>query len=121
MRYVGVHIPGCTVSFCKHQHFYGRDYSGYVNLNWGGRGCRRIGMPIHDLGASWRLAASSALWPLYLQERVPVPTVQEVGWVSGLVRTGTECLFPTGFQTPDRPAGSESSYPQHYPVHIRLL
>jgi hypothetical protein len=107
-------------SFCRHQNFYGRDYSGSVNLNGGG-GCRRIAVPIHDLGARWRLAVSSTLLSLYLQERVPIFTVQEVGWVTGLVWTGTDYLFLTGVRTPDLLAGSESSYPQHYPVHIRLL
>jgi hypothetical protein len=71
---------------------------------WGGGG-GRIAVPIHDFGVRWRLAVIATLWPRYLQEWVPVPTVQEFGWVSGLVWTGTDYLFLTGVQTPYRPDG----------------
>lgn len=60
LRYVGAHVPGYTASFCRHQNFCGRDYSGSVNLN-GERGCRRIAVPLcpsmtSALGGGWRLA-----------------------------------------------------------------
>jgi len=34
----------------------------------------------------------------------PVPIVQEAGWASGPVQTGTENLAPTRIRSPDRPA-----------------
>ena len=48
--------------------------------------------------------------PLYLQERDPVPIVQEVGWASGPVWTGAENFAPTGILSPDRPARSYTDY-----------
>ena len=36
----------------------------------------------------------------------PVPTVQQVGWASGLVWTVAENLAPTGIRSPDRPVRS---------------
>jgi hypothetical protein len=45
----------------------------------------------------------------YPRERDPVPYVQEVGWVPGLVWTGAENLTPTGIRYLDSPARSESS------------
>ena len=45
----------------------------------------------------------------------PVPIVQEAGWAPGPVWTGVENLAPTGIQTPDCPAHSESLYWLHYP------
>jgi len=48
----------------------------------------------------------------------PVPIVQEAGWASGPVWTGSENLAPTGIRFPDRPVRSQSlywlSYPDHY-------
>jgi hypothetical protein len=40
-----------------------------------------------------------------------VPIVQEEGWAPGPVWTGAESLAPTGIQSPDRPARSQSLYP----------
>ena len=40
----------------------------------------------------------------------PVPIVQEAGWAPGPVWIGAEHLAPTGIQSPDRPASSESLY-----------
>ena len=40
----------------------------------------------------------------------PVPIVQEAVWVPGPVWTGAENLAPTGIQSPDRPARSQSLY-----------
>jgi hypothetical protein len=42
------------------------------------------------------------------QEKHSVPIVQEVGWSPGVVWTGVENVTPTGIQSPDRPAHSES-------------
>ena len=49
--------------------------------------------------------------------KVPVPIVQEDGWVSGPVWTGAENLAPTGIRSPDRPARSQSLYRLSYPAH----
>ena len=45
----------------------------------------------------------------------PVPNLQEAGWVPGPVWIGAENLTFTGIRSPDRPARSESPYPQLYP------
>jgi hypothetical protein len=45
----------------------------------------------------------------------PVPIVQEAGWASGPVWTGSENLAPTGVRSTDRPARSESLYRLRYP------
>ena len=47
-----------------------------------------------------------------------VPIVQEVEWAPGPVWTGAENLAPTGIQSPDRPARSQSLYRLHYLDHI---
>ena len=44
--------------------------------------------------------------PLYPQERDPIPTVQETGWVPVPVWTGAGNLAATGFRSPDCPACS---------------
>ena len=48
----------------------------------------------------------------------PVPIVQEAGWAPEPVGTGTDNLAPTGIQTPDRTARSQSLYRVRYPVHL---
>jgi len=47
----------------------------------------------------------------------PVPIVQEAWWDPGPVWTGTENLAPTGIQSPDRPARSQSLYHLRYLTH----
>jgi len=47
-------------------------------------------------------------WPLFTPGKEPVPTVQEAGWASGPVWTSAKNLAPTGIQSPDRPARSQS-------------
>ena len=49
--------------------------------------------------------ASPALYP---RGKDPVPIVQEAGWAPEPVCTGAENLAPTGIQSPDRPALSQS-------------
>jgi len=38
----------------------------------------------------------------------PAPIIQEAAWTPGPILTGVENLAPTGIQSPDRPARSES-------------
>ena len=47
-----------------------------------------------------------------------VPIVQEAVWAPGPVRTRAENLAPTGIQSLDRPARSQSLYQLSYPAHI---
>jgi hypothetical protein len=47
-----------------------------------------------------------------------VPIVQEAGWATGPVWTGTEKLTPTGIRTPDLPTRSQSLYRLRYPAHL---
>ena len=56
-------------------------------------------------------------WPLFTPGKDLVPIVQEVGWAPGLVWTGAENLAPTGIQSPDRPAHSQSLYRLSYLAH----
>ena len=51
----------------------------------------------------------------------PVPIVQEAGWAPGPVWTGAENLDPTGIQSPDRPARSESLYRLSYPGRMAVV
>jgi len=55
--------------------------------------------------------------PLFTPEKDLVPIVQEAVWVPGPVWTGAENLAPTGIQSPDRPARSQSLYRLSYPAH----
>jgi len=45
--------------------------------------------------------------PLHPQERDPVSTIQEVGWIPGLVSTGEGNMALDRIWSPDRPARSE--------------
>jgi len=63
---------------------------------------------------------STTSWPLYPQERDPVPIVQEAGWALRLVWTGAENLFATGFRYLDGPPHSESPYRLHY-FHLNKI
>jgi hypothetical protein len=55
--------------------------------------------------------------PLFNPRKDPVPIVQEAGWALGPVWTAAENLSPTGIQSPDRPAHSQSLYRLRYPSH----
>ena len=63
----------------------------------------------------WQHHAPASLPP----GKDPVPIVQEAGWASGTVWTGTESFSPSGIQTPDREARSESLYRLSYPGQFR--
>jgi hypothetical protein len=54
--------------------------------------------------------------PLY-PGKDPVPNVQEAGWVSGSVWTGSENLAPTGIRSLSHPARSQTLYRLRYPAH----
>lgn len=68
-------------------------------------------LPTHNLGArrSWVVKAT----PRQLYTLPPpvdegtVPIVQETGWASGIVCTGTKNLTPIWVGTPNRPARGE--------------
>ena len=64
-------------------------------------------MPLlfHDHGTRrGQRHAPTALYP----RKDPVPIVQEGGWAPGPVWTGAENLAPTGIQSPDCPARSQT-------------
>jgi hypothetical protein len=48
----------------------------------------------------------------------PVSIVQEAGWASGPIWTGTENLAPTGIRFTDRPVRSESLYRLRNPAYL---
>jgi len=58
--------------------------------------------------------------PLFILGKDPVPIVQEAGWAPGPVWTGAENLAPTGIQSPDRPARSQSLYQLNFPTHTHM-
>ena len=58
--------------------------------------------------------------PFFTPGKDSVPFVQEAGWDPGLVWIGAENLAPTGIRSPDRPALSQSLYPNIY-LHISIF
>jgi hypothetical protein len=58
--------------------------------------------------------------PLFTPGKDPVTIVQEAGWAPGPVWTGAENLAPTGIQSLDRPACSQSLYRLCYPAHTHM-
>jgi len=58
-----------------------------------------------------------ALEGIFNPRKDPVPIVQEAGWAPGPVWTSAENLAPTGIQSPDRPARSQSLSRVRYPAH----
>jgi hypothetical protein len=60
---------------------------------------------------------SVTLLLLFTRGKDPVPIVQEAEWAPGPVWTGAENVAPTGIQSPDRPARSQSLYRLRYPAH----
>jgi len=85
------------------------------------RGSRGIALLFHDHGTRRGWGVSVTPWPLFTPGKDPVPIVQEAGWAPGPVWTGAEYLAPTGIQSPDHPARSQSlyrlSYLAHNPLH----
>jgi len=55
--------------------------------------------------------------PLFAPGKDSVPIVQEAGWAPWLAWTGAENLPPTGIQSLDRPARSQSLYRLSYRAH----
>ena len=82
------------------------------------RGSRGIALTFDDHGTrrGWGFSVSPRL--LFTPRKDPVPIVQEAGWAPGPVWTGAENLAPTGIQSPDRPARSQSLYRLRYPGHL---
>ena len=59
---------------------------------------------------------SSTPRPYFTPGKEPVPIVQVAGWAPGPVWKGAKSR-PTGIQSPDRPARSQSLYRLSYPAH----
>jgi hypothetical protein len=96
-------------------------YTSPHSMPWRPRGwSRSTALPIHHLGA--RRDEWSAPRPGHITTgKDPVPIVQDAGWTSGPVRTGTENLARTGIRSPDRPVCSESIYLLRYPGRTFLF
>jgi hypothetical protein len=73
---------------------------------------------ILDLSARREWVVSTTPRPLYPRER---PILQEVGWAPGPVWTCAKNLAPTGIQSQDRPACSQSLYRLSYPAHRYII
>ena len=58
---------------------------------------------------------NTTLLPIYPRERDPLRIVQEARLALDAVWKGSENLTPTGIWSPDRPAPSDSRYPQRCP------
>jgi hypothetical protein len=82
------------------------------------RGSSGIALLFHDHGTRRGWGVSVTPQSLFTPGKDLVPTVQEAGWVPGPVWTGAEKLAPTGIQSPDHPARSQSLYRLSYPAHI---
>ena len=82
------------------------------------RGSRGIALPFHDHSTRMGWGVSLTPRPLFTPGKNPVPIVQEAGWAPQLVWTGAENLTPTGIQSPDHPARSQSLYRLRYPAHM---
>ena len=65
-------------------------------------------------GGEWSAARPSHTLP---PRKDPVPIAQEARWASGPAWTGGKSR-PTGVQSPDRPARSQSLYQLSYPAHM---
>jgi len=85
------------------------------------RGSRGIALLFHDHGTTRGWGVSITPRPLFTPGKDPVPIVQEAGWAPGPVWTGVENLAPSGIQSPDRPARSQSLYRLRYPAHTVLI
>jgi hypothetical protein len=85
------------------------------------RGSKGIVLLFHDHGTRRGWGISVTPRPLFTPGKDPVPIVQKAGWTLGPVWTSAENLAPTGIQTPDRPARSQSLYQICYPVHDLLI
>jgi hypothetical protein len=72
------------------------------------RGSRGIDLLFHDHGTRREWGVCVTLRPLFTPRKDSVPTVQEAGWVPGLVWTGAENLAPTGIRSTESPARSQS-------------
>jgi hypothetical protein len=59
--------------------------------------------------------------PHLIPGKDPVRIVQEAGWASGLVWTGSENLTPTGIRSPDHPARRQSLYQLRYPARYMCV
>ena len=68
-------------------------------------------------GGGWSQHALAALPP----GRVPVPIVEESGWVPGPLQTGAKNLAHSRIRSPDRPARSESPYRLSYLVPLFIV
>ena len=82
------------------------------------RGSRGIVLLIHDYDTRRGWGVSVTTRPLFTPGKGLVPIVQETGWARGSIWTGAKNLAPTGIQTPDRPARSQSLYRLRYPTHL---
>ena len=69
------------------------------------------------MGVGGQCHAPAALHP---GKKELVPIVQEAWWAPRMVRTGAGNLTPTGIQSTDCPAHSESLYRLHYQIHVRM-
>jgi hypothetical protein len=81
------------------------------------RGSKGIALLFHDHGnrRGWGVSVTPRL--LFTPGKDPIPIVQEAGWAPGPVWTGAENFAPTGIQSPNHPACSQSLYQLRYLAH----
>jgi hypothetical protein len=80
-----------------------------------------VALLFHDHGTRRVWGFSVTPRPLFTPKKDLEPIVQEAGWAPTPVWTGAENLAPTGIQSPDRPARSQSLYRLRYPVAVLLF
>jgi hypothetical protein len=81
------------------------------------RGSRGIALLFHDHVTRRGRGVSVMPRPLFTPGKDAVPIVQEAGWAPGPVWTSAKNLTPTGNQSLDRPARSQSLYWLSYPAY----
>ena len=80
---------------------------------------RGIALLFHDRGTRREWVVSSTPWPHFTPGKVPVPILQEAGWVLGPVWTGGKSR-PHRDSIPDRPACSQSLYRLSYRAYNEI-
>jgi hypothetical protein len=74
-----------------------------------------VALLFHDRGIKRGWVVSVTPQPHFTPGKDPVPILQEAGWASGPVWTGSEKSRPTGIRSPDRPARSSVAIPTQLP------
>ena len=82
------------------------------------RGSRGVALPFHDHGTRRGWGVSVTPRPLFTPGKTLYPLYRRLGRPQGQSGQVRKISPPTGIQSPDRPARSQSLYRIRYPAHI---